>query len=285
MGQISFEEASKSIDSTTNGNIKVGFFALKNDGDEAVVRFMHDSTDTFDIVAVHPIQLDGKFRKVNCIRDARDPINKCPLCENGTKLENKFFIHLIQYDRDQSGNIVPSAKVWERSLKYARDLATLINEYGPLSDCIFKVKRCGASGSMDTTYQIMYASPQVYRPELYPKRPELFEGFKVIGTVVMDKTFAEISEYVNTGKFPTKQQNNANDVAPSYTPAPATQAAPQQNYTGGYTTPTTTPYPPQQTYPNPQSTPVQQSQTQPLNNNLAPWETSTPVMQRPIRTY
>ena len=38
---------------------RVGFFTLKNDGDEAIVRIMHDTPEEFDILAVHQTQVDG----------------------------------------------------------------------------------------------------------------------------------------------------------------------------------------------------------------------------------
>ena len=267
MGQISFEDASRVMNTYNGDGPSVGFFTLKNDGDEAIVRFMHDNTSSFDIVAVHPVNVDGKYRKVNCIRDARDPLDKCPLCNAGVKIENRFYIHLIQYDKDQQGNIVPSAKIWDRSLQYATQLATMINEYGPLSECVFKIKRNGAAGSMDTTYNIMYANPQVYRPELYPKREDLFEGYKTIGTIVMDKNYDELSTFIATGKFPQIVKNN--DTTSQAQAAPNNYATPA---------PAMGNIPPQ-AYPDTQFTPVQQTVT-----GAAPWETTTPI-NRPVRTY
>lgn len=284
MGQISFEKASEVLNSVSNGNSSsVGFFTLKNDGDEAVVRFMHDDTSTFDIVAVHPVSVNGKIRKVNCIREATDPLNKCPFCESGVKLENRFFIHLIQYVKDEQGNIIPQAKIWERSLVYAKELASYINEYGPLSNCIFKIKRSGEAGSMDTKYQIMFASPQVYRPELYPSRPELFEGYKTIGGIVMDRSYEDMVTYLSTGSFPQKQQeaqkqnNNVSQAVPNqYQPVnnvPPVYQPPEQTYN---------PAPQQPVYPNAQFTPVQSTYT----GTPMPWEsnTGTPI-NRPVRTY
>ena len=279
MAQISFEQASQSNNNYSGGN-QVGFFTLKNDGEEAVVRFMYDNTSQFDLFAVHPIQVEGRYRKVNCLRDPRDPMEKCPFCASGTKIENRFFIKLLQYTRDDNGNIIVSPKIWDRPFSYANQLATLINEYGPLSEHIFKVKRSGAARSLDTTYQIMYASPQVYRPELYVKKPELFDGYKINGGLVMDKTYDEIVEFMNTGKFPERrkveqvsnQVNNTSPTMPDFPDPLPTQPVPNQNWTGGYTQPTQTPYP------NAQFTPVQTTQTS------APWEASGPI-NRPVRIY
>lgn len=210
MAKISFDQISTSENNTTN--LKVGFFALKDDGDEAIVRFMHDSTETFDLVTTHPESVDGRYRNINCIRDPREPMENCPLCKNGHKVQQRFYIHLIQYVKDESGNIIPQAKVWERSVAYAVTLKNLIDEYGPLSDSIFKIRRNGRAGSTDTTYAIMYGNPNIYRNEMYPKDTTLFEGYSVVGNAVLDKSFEELTYFVNTGIFNDKAQSPLNKV-------------------------------------------------------------------------
>ena len=266
MGQISFEQATESMNSFSNDGPSVGFFSLKNDGDEAIVRFMHDNTASFDIVAVHPITVEGKFRKVSCLRNPKDPLENCPLCKSGAKIENRFFIHIVQYTKDDNGNIIPSAKVWDRSLFYANQLAAMINEYGPLSDCVFKIKRDGAAGSMDTKYQIMYANPQVYRADLYPKRPDLFDGYKTIGSIVMEKNFDEMSQFLATGKFPEKPKQNTQQNMNDYS---------QSQYNN---------MPNQQFQQPPQFIPPSNGFIEP-QQNVAPWENAPQGNQRPVRTY
>ena len=54
---------------------------MKNDGDEAIVRIMHDSPETFDIVTNHTVTIDGKYRSVNCIREIGQPVTNCPFCD------------------------------------------------------------------------------------------------------------------------------------------------------------------------------------------------------------
>lgn len=217
MAQISFEQAeqiSNEFNQQRNNNQnnnnqngpQVGFFKLANDGDEAIVRFLHDTTSSFDLITVHEENVNGKKRKINCIRDAHEPIDRCPLCRKGGNTSTRFFIHLLEYKYDEKGNIYCEPKIWERSLEYATKLRDLINEYGPLSQCLFKVKRSGIAGSVDTKYSIMYAAPQVYPPESFPNRAELFGDYKVVGTVVMDKTAEELNEFITTGSFPQRQR-------------------------------------------------------------------------------
>lgn len=288
MAKINFDQISAGNDGS---NFQVGFFNLKNDGDEAIVRIMHDNTASFDLVTTHPIQIGNRYRRVNCIRDPRDPIDNCPLCKSGAKVQQRFYIHLIQYVKDEQGNIIPQAKIWERSASYAVTIKNLIDEYGPLSDCIFKIRRNGEAGSMNTTYSILFGNPQVYRPEFYPKDESLFEGYSVVGSAVMDKNFDEIAEFIATGEFPATQQSNANaaEVVPqSASPAYQIPTPPISNpQVATYAPPSNAGY-------APYDTPVRDTMVNPNthqyvdNNATAP---QTPVYntpnapQRPVRYY
>lgn len=260
-----------------NGN-DVGFFTLKNDNDEAVVRFMCDSTDDFEILTVHDVQIGQRYRKVNCIRDPREPLDNCPLCKNGTRISNRFFIKLIQYNRvtdPTTGvqSIVPQAMIWERSTAYAKTLKSYLDNYGPLSDIICKIIRHGKAGDMQTTYEIVpNLSKTVFPDEVYVKDPTIFGNFEAFGTIVMDRTYEEMAHFVATGEFPAKPQTQttapAVDVtprtydspaaAPQYAPAAAPQyqapvapAATNIPPTGGYNAPAAAP-----TYAAPQAAPT-----------------------------
>ena len=166
----SFKEKTENQSSNSGNGIKVGFFNLKNDQDEAVVRFMHDTPEDFDLLVVHKTQDEqGRWKSVNCLRNPSDPIDMCPICANGGKTDYKIYIHMLEYVRQEDGSIKPLARVWERSSSYAKKLATLMSEYGPLSECLFKIKRNGAKGDLKTDYDIMYASEKVYSNNIYVK--------------------------------------------------------------------------------------------------------------------
>lgn len=196
----------------------VGFFTLKNDGDEAIVRIMHDSPEDFDILAVHQTTVDGKFRNVSCLRSPSDPMDMCPFCAANKKFATRLYIHLIQYVRDENNQIVAQPKVWERSTAYAKQLAEYINEYGPLSDMIFKIKRSGAKGSMDTTYTIIPANAKLYPEDIYVKDAEALADYQALGHAVLDKNYEEMIAMLDGA--PTTQQSAA-PARPAYTPAPA----------------------------------------------------------------
>lgn len=172
---------------------RVGFFSLRDDGDEAIVRFPYKSPDEFEVYTVHPVTIDGRFRKVNCINDLKLGVHSCPLCAAGVQLQQRFYIKLIEYTRDEQGNIVPQAKIWERPASYMQILANLFAEYGPLCDNVFKVKRSGERGSMQTTYSIMFGNPTIYNDELYVKDFSMFDNYSPLGTAIIDKDEAELA--------------------------------------------------------------------------------------------
>lgn len=231
MGYVSFDSLNNNVQSNSqNNNNGVGFFSLKNDGDEAIVRFMHDDTSSFEIVATHAIQLNGKFRRINCVRTPNDPIDACPLCARGEKLDYRFYIHLVQYVNNPDGSVSAEPKIWERSISYANKLREYINNYGPMSDVICKIVRHGRAGDMKTEYEIIpNLNQQVYRPDVFRKVNGAFDDFKVLGRVVLDKNANEINEYLNTGNFPMPNNNEQS------------QSASQNSVTtqSGWSTPTT----------------------------------------------
>ncbi len=180
-----------------NAGPRVGFFKLADDGDEAIVRFCYDDPNQLDILTTHKTTVDGKFRRVNCLRESfKDDPASCPMCAAGVPVQQRLYIKLIEYTRDENGNIVAQPKLWERPTSYVNILGNLFTEYGDISDNVFKVKRSGEKGSMQTTYSIMLANPNVYNASLYPKNNEAFDGYNILGSAVLDKSFDELKEMV-----------------------------------------------------------------------------------------
>lgn len=226
MAKMSFDTANIAAnENNNNGGNSVGFFSLKNDGDEAIVRIMHDSVEDFDLLTTHPITLGGKYRSISCIREPREAVDNCPLCKAGTKIQSKIFIHMIQYVTNAQGQIEAKPVVWERSFAYATKLKNDIDEYGPLSNCIFKIRRNGKAGDMQTTYDMRLGNPNMYNEANYPKLPDAFNGYTALGTVVLDKNYEEISAFLANGAFPEvkKPQSNSSETVAS---APVEDRAP-----------------------------------------------------------
>lgn len=220
MAQVSFEAAKDLEVARSQEGGSFEFFTLRNDGDQAIVRFMYEDTSTFEIFTVHDANVGGKRRKINCIRDPREPITTCPMCASGKTVSNRFFIKMIEYRTNEQNQIIPCPVVWERSLSYATKLKGMLDEYGPLSDCLFKIKRNGAAGSMDTSYEIFFCSPKVYPNEMYPKVDDAFKDVTFLNTLIIDKSREDLEVFINTGSFPSTSDNatSANVAPPQYIP-------------------------------------------------------------------
>lgn len=256
MAQVSFDAVPAEGQGGGNFN-SVEFFTLRNDGDEALVRILHDSTDSFNIFTVHDnISVGGKRRKVNCLRSPKDPIEMCPLCASGNNIVNRIYINMLVYGKDANGQMTITPVVWERSFSYASRLKVLIDEYGPLSQSIFKIKRSGAAGSMDTTYDILYCNPKIYPDEVYPiANTDKFEGYSALGGIILNKSVADMNTFLTTGSFPAAQTENAApqagmgyqpkvdttpvNNAPAYSEVPPTIPAAAPNYGQPTATPST----------------------------------------------
>lgn len=272
MAQITFDQIK---DPSSTG---VGFFTLKNDGDEAIVRIMHDSIEDFDIQTTHPIQVSGKFRSVSCLRTPTEPLEKCPICQSGARVNQRIFVRLVQYTMGADGTVTAEPKVWERSTQYATILRNMLNEYGPLSDVIFKIRRNGAARSVNTTYDIMYANPANYNSPAYAKMPELFEGYSTLGTAVLNKNYEELAQFVATGAF-LEADNNQEATDLPFT---------MRNDAPAYSSPVTTGAPPfDYVPPAPTSGPAYGAApgNAPWERANAPYVSGGAGVNRPVRTY
>ena len=212
-------KAEKTSAKPTSKFQKVGYFKLENDGDSALVRFAYKDKSEFEIATVHVVE---GYRRVVCLRDAKDPVDKCPLCAAGEKLFSKFYVKLIEYTKDAEGNVVVTPKVWERPSSFARTLDSLCEEYGAdLCDHVFKVKRKGAKNDTGTTYDVMYANPELYKESIgYVKDFSAFNNFDLSKHSYYVKSFEEIAEYCETGKFPAvvktvEESKNLDKVFPT----------------------------------------------------------------------
>ncbi len=219
------------INYSEEGNFSVGFFSLKGDGDEAIVRIMCDSMSDLEIMTVHPITVGASSfpnRQVNCLRDPRDPLEMCPLCAAGEKVRQKVFIRMIQYDPvTKEGHAV----VWDRVASvFAPKIKSFIDNYGPLSHIMCKIIRHGTG--KNTQYDIVpNINPQEFNEVNYPIPEDAFKDFKVLGRMVMDKNAEEILTFMRTGQFP----ENTAQVSPNHQQINAqSYQQPQQQYGQGY---------------------------------------------------
>ncbi|MBO5712110.1 MAG: hypothetical protein J6R47_04660 [Acholeplasmatales bacterium] len=306
MARVNFDTAITNEVTTANTSAadssQVGFLMLRNDGDEAIVRFMYDNVEQFDIHTVHTnVKVGERFREVNCLRDPSDPLDVCPFCQAQIPLQQKFVIKMTQYVIDNTnGQITPKPVVWERSLAYARTLKGYLDNYGPLTDILCKIIRHGKAGDQRTTYEIIpNLNKNIYPDNLYPKNTDIFGDYDPLGRLIYDKNFSEMTTYLQTGNFPLNRANNSANASkesatsiPSVAPRtyePTANTAPMNNqYNNATTAPTyTAPAAAPSTMAAPVSNPAPQF-SQPARQQL-PWETAVPAnnggFERPVRRY
>lgn len=169
-----------------------GFFSLKNDKDTARVRFLYDNIDDVQGLAVHQIEIDGKKRYVNCLREYGQPMDVCPLCANKQFVTAKYFVPLYNIDDER-------IQTWERGKKFGAKLSSLCSRYPHLVSHTFEIERNGKQGDTQTTYEI-------YETGDDDTTINDFEIPQVLGELVLDKTADELQFFVDNGYF---EENSA----------------------------------------------------------------------------
>lgn len=212
MAQLSYEEYEQFVKKADNsGNYQranIRYFALKDDGDTAIVRFNIHSLADIQVSSVHTVETEVNGRTiygtVNCLRESpKDDIDKCPLCASGNKVAFRIFVPLLSYNQDDDGNIVAESLVWTQGTKIRQTLKSFIDDYGDLSDMLFKVTRHGKKGDRSTTYSILPANPNIYKSTIYVKDFSEFENHpNYLDYFVQTRTPEDINTYLETGSFP-----------------------------------------------------------------------------------
>ena len=189
---------------------KVGFFKLKNNGDEALVRFNISTLDDLDFAIIHTINANQRFMKVGCLNHIGTTEDNCPLCRAaksgttaiGTAKRRVYIKALVAYKDPTTGTFSEAIPVtWERPATFANTLAAYLRDYGDLKNHVFKVTRNGAAGDTSTTYNISYI-PLYDKPELVPLDFSAFDNFNVDRHDYWNKTDEEMQTFLSTGAFP-----------------------------------------------------------------------------------
>ena len=165
-----------------------GFFSLKNDKDVATVRFMYNTIDDVEGYAVHEIEVDGKKRYVNCLREYNQPLDDCPLCAAQYKVLAKLFLHVYDLDTEE-------LKIWDRGKTFFSKIGSLCARYNPLVSTPFEIERNGKRGDTRTTYETYALDTDDVTLEDLPEVSEL------LGTLILDKSYEELEFFLENGYF------------------------------------------------------------------------------------
>lgn len=173
-----------------------GYFKLENDKDIATVRFLYNTADDIEGYAVHEVEIDGKKRYVNCLREYNQPVDDCPFCKAKKFQVAKLFIPVYNVDEDK-------VQIWERGKKFFGKISGVCARYGkaPIVSQLFEVERNGKPKDTGTTYEI-------YRTE-DPADDTTLEDFdmpEVLGSIVLDKSAEDMEFFLEEGYFPPSDE-------------------------------------------------------------------------------
>lgn len=166
-----------------------GYFSLKNDKDVATVRFMYNSVEDVEGFAVHQVEIDGKKRYVNCLREYNQPKDICPFCKANMFTTAKLFIPIYNVDQER-------VQVWERGKKFIAKLSSICARYPNVVSHKFEIERNGQKGDTATTYEIYEVGKDDTTLEDLPEQAE------VLGTLVLDKSADDMEFFLDNEYFP-----------------------------------------------------------------------------------
>lgn len=218
-----FVESNNRRNNTANSQkefTKVGYFRLKNSGDEALIRINTDDLTNLIFGLVHQFGADQKFMTVACLNHIGTYEDNCPLCrafkEGNTSVgraSRRVYLQLqVAYKDPTTGSFSESIPVtWARGANFANELLQLMKDYGftSLKDHVLKVTKLGTG--LQTRYDVKYI-PIYDKPELVSSDFSAFDNFDVNKHDIWVKTEEEMNTYLTTGKFPEIVRSNVHVV-------------------------------------------------------------------------
>lgn len=120
-----------------------GMFRLQNDRDYADVIFLYRSTKDVLVADTHYIKSDEYTGYVHCCGRG------CPACAKGIRVQPKLFIPMYVINEDR-------ILFFDRSIRFDAQLQNdVFGKYPNPSEYVFRITRHGASGDVNTTYEIV----------------------------------------------------------------------------------------------------------------------------------
>lgn len=173
------------INKYENNGEKTEWLSLKDDGDSAMVRFLHSNESDLDVFEVHNFEVDGFNQSIKCLGE------ECVFCKEGHRPQLKMWLQMMDLEDDNK------IKIWSRGVSDIKKILEEIAENGNLNERDYKIKRVGKKGSTKTQY-LFYAKDK--------KEMELKERKKVEGYFVRVVTPEDMYSIIN-GTFTFKKDN------------------------------------------------------------------------------
>lgn len=181
-----------------------GFFSIADDKEVKQVRFMYNTVDDIEGLSVHKVEIDGKDRYVNCLREYNDPVDACPFCREKMAVQARLFIPVYNIDEE-------AVQLWDRGKSMFGKMTTICSRYATdrnIVNNIFDIERNGKPKDQKTTYEIFYVDHDNTEIE------DLGEVPQVLGTLVLDKTVDDMEYFLEEGEFPPTEDDEPEEEAP-----------------------------------------------------------------------
>lgn len=189
---------------------QAGYFSLKNDGDSCRVRFLYENLDDVEGYCVHRVKdKTGRYHYVDCIRSYSDPLEQCPFCSSEIQEDKKTYAKLwVPLYKVEDGKAV----LWDRGKSFYKQLSSIMVEKGgsPFCSHVFTIERHGKSGDMDTTYEIIDEGED--ETLLDDILAEIEEIPTPEGTIVLQKSYDEMKEFVKRRTFNTEEESEEEEM-------------------------------------------------------------------------
>ena len=225
MSQFNFNQYQEVVNKaqnagSNNNTVKIGFFKLPKDGDEALVRINLSDINSLDFANVHKPAFGKKFEglgtgftPVSCLNEVGSYSDNCPFCKAvaagndtiGKAVKSVYVKMLVAYKDASTGQWSAAVPVvWERPAGFSKELAAKLTDYKDLTQHVFKVRRIGTS--TDTRYSLDYI-PMLDKPELVSTDFSAFNNFDIAKHSYWVKPAEDLQYFVDNGVF--KQPENA----------------------------------------------------------------------------
>ena len=182
-----------------------GFFNISKDKEVKRVRFMYNNADDIEGMSVHKVEVDGKKRYVNCLREYKDSVDVCPFCREKKAIQARLFIPVYNIDED-------AIQIWDRGKTMFQKISSVCSRYANkntnLVNNIFEIERNGKPKDTNTTYEIYNVDKDDTEID------DLGELPKILGGLVLDKSADDMEYYLEEGEFPPDDSEDAEDERP-----------------------------------------------------------------------
>lgn len=187
-------------------------FSLKDNGDSAVVRFLHENMEDIKGYVTHEITLVSKkkgteyHKKVACLTD------NCSLCRAASSgnpsvkpARGELFLNLFN---TATGRV----EVWTRTHRFFERLDLYFNRLKFNLNPI-EIVRNGAKGDNKTTYEF-FATDGEGSPLKDFVEEKNIEIPEILGTEVLELTTEEMNHYLETGEINKTTEQIKEEQAP-----------------------------------------------------------------------